>query len=340
MRTSELLSAETHADEKVAGLLLKFHVRRNRNLFGIGAVFGIIAFTYSWYLMHALRSRSVGLNMYGDRFPSGVPYMPFSVSEMIWDRQNSQGEIFMGFAVIAAFCQLMSWYTYFLSNVMVPRASAIPCFPRIPLSMNTARAVIPPIGMLLVVFCNVRAPNYDTSLIGRVMIIHNGGATGMLVSYFYFELLIVSGLVKTLSPLGPKEKRLRTACVVLGVLGLLGFVFFGQINLDKFGWCCMDVYLPVNQTVCDIAAKNGAYEVEMENKKLMQLAMQYPEEPYPVFRGLYNSAFAAGLFVKQACFFCEVLAGLCMLISMLVILYTSDSHPEVSANELLNRLET
>jgi len=323
----EPLVANTAISEDLdSRFAVHFMARRNNDLLCVGAVLGIIAFVYSWCIMELGRFNIVELNLNGEPFPSGVPYMPGGVSEMIWNSQASgkdseQGEVFYAFAMIASICQLVSWYPFFLPNVMVVGTSLFPCIQGMSWmpSMNTARALIPPIGMLLVTMCHVRPPNYENGLIGVVKIAHTGGAIAMIGGYFYFELLILAGCVRTAGPLKASEKVQRWVCLVVGLLGLLVYEICGNIDVADYGGCCMDKYVPVNMTHVRTAAKHGAYIVEAEDKRFLQLAMTHPDQEYPVYRGLYDSAIGSGLLVKKLCFYGETLAGIAALLSMLFI---------------------
>jgi len=333
----QALMASTEAKPDVAETPLVDHegpyrdrvFARTGHYFIIGTMCGLVGgaftvFATLYYHMNGFGSDvDWSLNVRGEPFPSGNHYMPASISFSVADTSSAGGKVFLAFMVAYAMMTLASLYPFEYANVFVHEdVSLFPCWaPRTcwP-SMNTWRAYVPPLGMLLVAFDHASTVNLYNSAQTAASIFHTGGAVAWLAVPLYIEIYTLEWAKDV--KIGRLEKELRTSCVILAVSCAILYGFFGNTSPESFGVCCGDVWRYVTQEDVDMANMNGAYAVVQVDLKLMQYA-KFQNFPPPTNQGLYDTASGMGLAWKYVGFLGEAGAGFFFLLNGLVIWYFS-----------------
>jgi uncharacterized membrane protein len=291
----------------------------------IGTLCAIFGAGYSAYLTLVYRTngfnsdQSWSLNLRGEPFPSGNNFFPPSVSNSVSDVNSAGGQVFFGFMVASSILTVISAYPFNFANVFVGGdVSLFPCWaPRTcwP-DMNTWRAYVAPIGIMLTAFCHSLPANLFNPAQQHILIIHTGGAVLWIGIPLYVETYTL-WWAKHVS-IGRRERQLRISCVILALICSVVYGFFGNTSAGAYGVCCDEVYRNVTQADVDMANKNGAYAVAQVDLKLMQHA-KFDEASPPVNQALYDTASGMARTWKMAGFFGELGAGLFLMLDIVVI---------------------
>eukprot|EP00931_Biecheleriopsis_adriatica_P087266 TRINITY_DN61762_c0_g1_i1.p1 TRINITY_DN61762_c0_g1~~TRINITY_DN61762_c0_g1_i1.p1 ORF type:complete len:368 (-),score=51.64 TRINITY_DN61762_c0_g1_i1:51-1106(-) len=262
---------------------------------------------------------SLQLNMYGEPFPSGWPYVPTSVSATINNPETAPGRIFQASVLTGAIMIMISNYPMFLSNVYFG-PSSLHGYPII----NSLRAYAIPAGIILVALCPVADVNMMTTGMSVAMYgFHMVGALGAIIVFCVCEFHdLGDASIKFVG----YEKGVRTflvwGVVVFTVIFVIGEAL-GTLPTSWTGICCFDTYLEVNETAIEAAAKNKAYIQKAEDEKLMQL-YTLSDEVSPnsaLYKGLYDTAHGFGLAVRVMGVWAEEGIFFCMLWSYVAVWY-------------------
>lgn len=316
---------------------------RSASYLVFGTLCGMIGGGYSTYITYAYScDYQRMLNMEGEPFPSGHPFWPPSVSNMVSDTDSPQGKVWLCFMVTSAFMTMLSQYpftfknTYIGSDVrFIPILEKI--FPRVVLSMMSARTYLPQLGMLMVALVHTAPANVWTPAQNATIIFHTGGAVLWIGVTLYSEFYTL--YVSTVAVVGKVERRLRWACVVLAVVSSSFYIFNQIVSPKDLGLCCDVTYKTVTMATVDKARANGAFVIAQQNLALMQGARFTPNATAPLFQGMYDSASGGALVMILFGFWGEALGGAFMLLNLLVIWYFAEYRTVVLADDLPVELE-
>jgi len=294
-----------------------------------GTLCGMIGGGYSTYITYAYSNEYQRmLNMEGEPFPSGHPYWPPSVSNMVSDTDSPQGKVWLCFMVTSAFMTMLSQYPFAFKNAYLGSdVHFIPilarCFPSGIISMMSARTYLPQLGMLMVALVHTTPANVWTPAQNATIIFHTGGAVLWIGVTLYAEFYTL--YVSTVAVVGKWEGRLRWGCVVLALVSASFYVFNQIVSPKALGLCCDVLYMPVTMATVDKARANGAFAIAQQNEVLMQGAHFTPNAAYPLYRGMYDSASGGALVMILLGFWGEAFAGGFMLLNLFVIWYFSEN---------------
>jgi len=238
--------------------------------------------------------------------PSGKSYHAETVSEMVSKANNPAAKLFFSFTLVGSLSLLLSKYPWELSNVYCGGTRRLRW-------LTAARAVAPPIGMLMVCTIPIVPRVNRTNLAIQIACnVHNVGACLYVGGYNVVEIFTLKVLWKLLNP---KERILRTVCIVCGLLCTLGFLLSGALfsAADDLGICCTDKY---NRTE---EAFRSVYHLDNSTQtgSIEQILALQSFGPFV----LVNSASQTALILKKVEFWLEVLAGVFVLSSHLMIWY-------------------
>eukprot|EP00449_Zooxanthella_nutricula_P021146 CAMPEP_0198541674 /NCGR_PEP_ID=MMETSP1462-20131121/54734_1 /TAXON_ID=1333877 /ORGANISM="Brandtodinium nutriculum, Strain RCC3387" /LENGTH=115 /DNA_ID=CAMNT_0044271851 /DNA_START=72 /DNA_END=415 /DNA_ORIENTATION=+ len=101
-------------EDDAADTAWAFQASRSASYLVFGTLCGMIGGGYSTYITYAYANdytysnQKRILNMEGERFPSGHPYWPPSVSNMVSDINSPEGKVWLCFMVTCAFMTMLS----------------------------------------------------------------------------------------------------------------------------------------------------------------------------------------------------------------------------------------
>lgn len=282
--------------------------KRSTMLLFVGAMSGFFGFLFAGFLgIWGIVKGHLENNYMGEPLKSGINYYPQTVSEMVYDPASPAGKCFFAFCMIGAICIMISNYPFHLRNAYVGD-DEIYCG----VSVMTYRAMMPPIGMMLVA-CITTTPAAKADFRDKVCVmIHTFGAVIMIGGHALFEL---HNLRSKRAHTKKTERKVRWACLISCVVAMLGFEIFGGLAgfLPKHGVCCADVFKVPNMTDLKVAFQAGHPGISIQDA--MSLDGKHGE--------LVNSASGVILHIKIAEYWCEVFAGLFMIAGHLAIWYYS-----------------
>jgi len=311
---------------------------RSTSFLFVGALLG-----YCGFLMGALLGfykqivEKGPLNFLGQQ--QNHSYFPATVSEMVWNTSSAGGKCFFAFVLIGGICMLSSWYPWSLRNVYIGDDLRFPPpgwlgtnqlgHPR-GIRILMLRQFLPPIGIMLVA-CIPAPPAANRDFSDTVSsIVHTMGAVMSIGGYAFIELYTLLGhnlpvKFDTIKPYnkGWGEWRVRMGTVLFCLFFIGAFQTFGMLagQAHRFGICCEDQWeIPTQEDLnyLNTTLGNGFFfEDDMakaHNKHLLK-----------------QTASGTFLFLKLGEYWCEVLAGLTMLYSHLVIWwYCPERHIDLS----------
>jgi len=265
------------------------------------------------------------LNMFGEPFPSGNPYVVTSVSAGVADWNSAPGKAFRATVLTGAIMILASDYPTYLSNVYIGGAKKN-SFP----ITNSLRASVVPVGIVVVALCPVAEVNLTTipeavTLYG----LHMVGALGAIIVYLVCEF---SDLGDSGVKFGPGEKTIRTVLACLVLVSLVPFIVAQAIGSLGLGVCCDDVWLPVNATAINATATHKAWIQEADDMRLKQMFLLKgldPASSSPLYKGLYDTAHSSFLVARVFGFWSEYAIFFWMLFSHLVVWYFSPERQRI-----------
>ncbi|CAK9108623.1 Aquaporin-B [Durusdinium trenchii] len=236
--------------------------------------------------------------------PSKRSYHAETVSEMVSKSDYPAAKLFFSFTLIGSLSLLLSKYPWELRNVYLGgtvRRRVV----------TALRAVVPPVGMLIVctipVAPRVRRTDLATQLACNV---HNLGACLYVGGYNALEAITLRILWPKLDS---KERLLRSACVGGGLFCTFGFLFAGALytTAKSLGICCMDEY------EATAAAFRRVFHLDNSTTsgRIDEVLAVETFGPYV----LVNSANQTALALKKAEFWMEEFAGFFVLTSHLLI---------------------
>eukprot|EP00435_Cladocopium_sp_Y103_P002392 s1123_g1.t1 len=216
------------------------------------------------------------------------------VSEMVSKSNYPAAKLFFSFTLVGSLSLLLSKYPWELSNVYLGGT------PKLRL-LTAARAVAPPIGMLIVCTIPVVPRVNRISVATRLACnVHNMGACLYVGGYNLVEFI-------TLKVLWPKldinERILRGICVVGGLVCTVGFLGIGALytQADYLDICCTDKY---NRTE-DAFRRVYHLDNSTQTGYIQQLLALESFGPFV----LVDSASGAALALKKLEFWLEEFAG-------------------------------
>lgn len=279
---------------------------RSVTLLMVGSLCGLLGFLFAAFLGISTYKAEVDTNYLGQPYASGHNYFPQTVSEMVYDPTSACGKCFFAFCLIGAICILMSWYPWQLRNVYVGDDAKIGTCTWVNL-----RVYLPPVGMMLVA-CIPTTPAANATFRDRVtVLIHTAGAVMMIGGYAIFEVYTLFCASHTRVVIKKREWKIRLACVILSVIGIVGFQVCGLLatKSESWGWCCMDDWRSVFPADVDNMTAHDEYGKAAEDSLAIDLG----------HKAVFNTAYGRVLRIKQAEYWFEVFAGLFMIASHLTI---------------------
>lgn len=291
-----------------------------------GACLGICGFVLPGLLgiwKYKFGTLTDGRNFRGDGFPSGHNYHPLTVSEMVHDIESSEGKVFFACCMSGAICILISAYPLSLRNVYIGDELGFRirwCGKPLRVSLIQMRQFLPPLGMMLVCCITVTMGPRDFAATCAAGL-HTVGAVMMIGGYIFFEIhaLWFSPLVRC----WPRERRMRKALIILCTICGVGFEVCGSLSslLLKSGGSCDGSPHP-NSLCTDQWRVPSIEDIEYakaQNHSGSVIRMSLAYEDGTAL--LYNTASDGYLYLKMTNFWFEVLAGLSMIASHLIIWY-------------------
>jgi len=286
-----------------------FERKKTAALLFFGAVFGFLGFAFAFVIglltfLHPFLSDS------HREFNSGYGYFPATVSEMVHDPSKPAGKCFFAFEFVGAIFIFTSWYPWHLRNVYFGDDMTIP---GLPISWVMFRQFVPQAGMMLVATVT-STPFAQATLLDYFCIsIHLTGAVMLFAGYAAVEVFSVGWGPFRQPPVAEKtvkgiEKRLRKFC-------LNGILFWYAI------FCVLQgvLLLPLERF---IGGHNDEW-VPMETKD------KYGHVVWEV--ALKDTASGFILMLKILSYTSEVLCGLCLIASFLVIwFYCHERHADLA----------
>jgi len=263
-----------------------------------GGVFGMLGFLVA-FMIGLLNFFHRTVNFQGHPYASGHGYWPATVSEMVYEWNSPEGRIFFGFCLISAFLIFQSWYPYELRNVFT--GSEV-IHRRFPVYWITFRQMVPVVGLLMLISVSTVPSALASPSDDFAVVVHLMGAAMMFVGYIVAELkcLQMCGMAggvqaKYLDIEGP-ERTVREVLMTIVLISYLIFCFC-QVALvvgasTEPPMCCADKFATGR-------AKAG-----------VNLA-----------RATLETASGTYLMLKIVSFVSEVLSGLALIGSHIVIWY-------------------
>lgn len=253
-------------------------------------------------------------------------YFPATVSEMVWNTSSGGGKCFFAFVLIGGICMLSSWYPWHLRNVYI--GDDLMLFhgwlgndnngnPR-GIRLLMLRQFLPPIGIMIVA-CIPAPPAANREFTDKVSsIVHTMGAVMSIGGYAFIELYTLMGndlpvkfdTVKVYNK-GWGEWRVRFITVLCCLLSIGAFQMFGVLcsQAHNLGICCEDVWEIPTKDDLDILKSSRAQGFYFED----EIAVVNHQHL------LKQTASGTFVFLKLGQYWFEVLSGLFMLYSHLVI---------------------
>eukprot|EP00928_Gymnodinium_smaydae_P070362 TRINITY_DN54207_c0_g1_i1.p2 TRINITY_DN54207_c0_g1~~TRINITY_DN54207_c0_g1_i1.p2 ORF type:complete len:399 (+),score=68.21 TRINITY_DN54207_c0_g1_i1:38-1198(+) len=281
---------------------------RSPTLLMIGSVFGIMGFVVA-FVLGVIEFFTAKTNDFGQEFASGYGYWPSTVSEMVHNWNSPEGRIFFGFCLIASLLIFQSWYPYELRNVYTGPETIV-IFGRPLMYWITFRQVIPVVGLLQLICVSTVPPDQAHGVDYGSVAVHLMGAFMMFIGYMVAELkcLRVCGFSSDFEEdyldIETEERVVRIVLMWVVTVFYVAFCAFqGYMIADdvlQLDTCCKDEYF---KPTFNMTTASGA-------------VYTYSEKTIVV-----NTASGAWLFVKFASFMTEVVAGLAIIFSHLVLWY-------------------
>jgi len=282
-----------------------------------GGIFGLMGFSVAFVigLLHFFMRKT---DHNGVPYKSGNGYWPATVSEMVYSWNSPEGRIFFGFCLISALLIFQSWYPFMLRNVYT--GSEALCNRCSPIYWITFRQVVPVVGLLLLICVSTVPASMATFSDDFAVVVHLMGAGMMFMGYIVSEMKclelcssICSCLegkkqAKFLDIEGP-ERKLRKACMLTVVLFYMIFVVC-QVALEVYQdtLCCSD-------------------EFEEGRKSL---------ETYSLWYATINTASGYYLAIKIISFTSEVVSGMALIFSHIIIwYYCEERHCHYAENAIM-----
>lgn len=255
----------------------------------------------------------------GIPYPSGNGYWPSTVSEMVHDWNSPQGRIFFGLCLISVWLIFNSWYPFELRNVFTGNEQMGRLFCSI--YWITFRQAVPVMGLLLLI-CVSTVPADVADITDEFSVaVHLLGAFLMFIGYIVAELKCLEfcgfkgKFEQEYLSIEPDERVCRIIVMVVVLIFYIAFCVFQGVMIvaptdDKL--CCHDKYLAkvVNLTLANSSVAFNA-------------------------KAMVDTASGNYLWVKMASFTTEVIAGLALIFSHIVIwYYCEERHVEFGAMKL------
>mmetsp|Transcript_69628 Transcript_69628/g.168418 ORF Transcript_69628/g.168418 Transcript_69628/m.168418 type:complete len:357 (-) Transcript_69628:378-1448(-) len=259
-------------------------------------------------LMQFIRGKRV--NFMGEPFASGFNYWPLTVSEMIHNPLEPQGQLFRAFALAVAMLLLVSAYPWNLANVYLGGVSSWAQ------ELMVLRHIAPPLGLIILSQVPV-TPGAQATVPQRINIyVHLFGAMAMFGTY-----LAVEGYTLRYSPKRTKRGR-QKRCAVEVLLMVLAptFLVMSYIS-DASGLRFMhmtDGNTYRVPTEADLAKLKELSQQNVSYTKYYDDALQAKDDGKPL---LYDTAHGVAFALRVATYTVESMLGVCMSISMLFIWY-------------------
>jgi len=264
------------------------------------------------------------MNFLGER--QNHSYFPATVSEMVYNTSSGGGKCFFAFVLIGGVCMLSSWYPWQLRNVYIGDDLILGApwlgknnngkFRGI--SVLMLRQFLPPIGIMMVA-CIPAPPGANRHFTDKVSsVVHTLGAVMSIGGYAIIELYtlikceslpVKFDTVKAYNK-GWGEWTTRMAVVICCGFSIVAFQVFGMLcgQAEKLGICCNDVWeVPSPTELASLKTRGEGY---------------YVEDSIAAAHGtklLKQTASGTLMYFKLGEYWFEVLAGLFMLYSHLVI---------------------
>lgn len=272
-----------------------------------GGVFGIMGFLIA-FIIGIMNYNYSETNWRGVPYPSGHGYWPATVSEMVYAWNSPQGRIFFGFCLISAFLIFQSWYPFELRNVFTG-PETMGCCGHTVMYWTTFRQLVPVVGLLTLICVSTVPSEVARPTDVFAISVHLIGAAMMFVGYILAELKLLQmfcfkGRVQMkYLDLEPEERKQRAVLMIITLVAYLVFCVIQVIMVvakDDSQICCHDVFPSAFQNMSQMAANSqgsrGGIQVE-------------------------NTASGVILILKISSFMSEVIAGLSLIGSHIVIWY-------------------
>jgi len=298
---------------------------RSTSLLVSGAFLGYCGFLFGAFLGFWKQIVEEGpTNFLGEK--QNHSYFPATVSEMVYNSSSGGGKCFFAFVLIGGICMLTSWYPWQLRNVYIGDDLVLGAGwlgtnnngkPR-GVSVLMLRQFLPPIGIMMVA-CIPAPPGANRQFTDKVSsVVHTMGAVMSIGGYAFIELYtlircdqlpVKFDTVKAYNK-GWGEWTTRFGVIVCCLVCIAGFQIFGVLcgQAEKLGVCCNDVWeVPSSKELKDLKARGEGF---------------YVEDSIAAAHGtklLKQTASGPMMYFKLAEYWFEVLSGLFMLYSHLVI---------------------
>jgi len=298
---------------------------RSTSLLVVGATLGFLGFLFGAFLGFYKQMVENGpQNFLGQH--QNHSYFPATVSEMVYNTQSGGGKCFFAFVLIGGICMSLSWYPWNLRNVYIGDDLTIlegwlgtnnQGKPR-GIQLLTLRQMLPPIGIMLVA-CIPAPPQANRQFTDKVSsIIHTMGAVMSIGGYAFIEVYTLLGddlpvkfdTVKVYNK-GWGEWRVRFVTILCCLFSIGAFQMFGLLcgQAKNLGICCEDVWEIPTQAELDILKTQRGQGFYFED----EIAATHNTHL------LKQTASGTFVLLKLGQYWFEVLAGLFMLYSHLVI---------------------
>lgn len=266
-----------------------------------GSVAGFLSFALALLLglSRTFSGNGAAVCFLGTHCPSGRSYQAETVSELVSLQNTPQRNIFYSFSTIACICLITSRYPWELKNVYTGDTS-----------VGAVRAVLPPLGMLVVAMLPVVPRPSRTSLaIATVCNIHTIGAVVFVAGYLLLETW---SLFKLWACLPRVERCLRAAALAGGTVCILVFEVINFVR-DVSGACCRDTYMSTAEALVPMCGHE-------ERDWNCTVALDIMEKLYGEYV-LIDTASGAELLYKKISFWSETGAGVFIIFTHFIIWY-------------------
>lgn len=246
------------------------------------------------------------------QYPSGYPYFPATVSDMVHDPKDPCGKVFFGFGFLGAAFLFNSWYPWELRNVFVGDDEGI-SFSGFTISWSMIRQIIPVPGMMLV--CIVTTiPAGKADIMDWVCIsVHLAGALAFFGVYQVCEWKCLFSQ-QTNKPLGQLEKRVRIFLLYAIIFWWWFFfgiqIFLGLPGIQNLGFKA-DVWMQAE----DLRKHHEKLGLHDHEKCPRVTAVDLVGNEWLVA----DTASGIMFWFKVVSYIGEVVAGLCLLASLFAI---------------------
>jgi len=291
----------------------------------VGAFLGYSGFLFGALLGFYKQMVEIGQNNFLGQHQNHS-YFPATVSEMVWNTSSGGGKCFFAFVLIGGICMLCSWYPWKLRNVYI--GDDLKLFGgwlgkdnygnERGIRVLMLRQFLPPIGIMMVA-CIPAPPAANRAFTDKISsTIHTCGAVMSIGGYAFIELYTLLGndlpvrfdTVKAYHK-GWGEWNVRFGVIICCLFCIGAFQMFGVLcsQAPKLGICCEDVWEIPTQADLDWLKTSRAqgYYFEDEIAKADHVHL------------LKQTASGTFMFFKLGQYWFEVLSGLFMLYSHLVI---------------------